>query len=30
MTNSGRRAFVSAMLAHIGLDPRKDVTFVES
>ena len=28
--NFGRRAFVSAMLAHVGLDPRKDVTFVES
>jgi hypothetical protein len=28
--NSGRRGFVSAMLAHVGLDPRKDVTFVES
>ena len=25
----GRRAFVSAMLAHVGLDPRKDVTFLE-
>jgi NitT/TauT family transport system substrate-binding protein len=28
--NDGRRAFVSAMLAHVGLDARKDVTFVES
>ena len=28
--NFGRRAFVSAMLAHVGLDPRKDVTFVDS
>ena len=27
--NFARRAFVSLMLAHIGLDPRKDVTFVE-
>ena len=26
----GRRAFVSLMLAHVGLDPRKDVTLVES
>jgi NitT/TauT family transport system substrate-binding protein len=26
----GRRGFVSAMLAHVGLDPRKDVKFVES
>ena len=26
----GRRAFVSVMLAHVGLDPRKDVTFIES
>ena len=26
----GRRAFVSAMLAYAGLDPRKDVTFIES
>ena len=25
----GRRAFVSLMLAHVGLDPNKDVTFVE-
>ena len=25
----GRKAFVSAMLAHVGLDPRKDVTFLE-
>jgi NitT/TauT family transport system substrate-binding protein len=30
VSNFGRRAFVSAMLAHVGLDPRKDVTFVES
>ena len=28
--NDGRRAFVSAMLAHVGLDARKDVTFVQS
>ena len=28
--NFGRRAFVSAMFAHVGLDPRKDVTFVQS
>jgi NitT/TauT family transport system substrate-binding protein len=28
--NGGRRGFVSAMLAHVGLDPRKDVTFVNS
>lgn len=30
VSNFGRRAFVSAMLAHVGLDPRKDVTFVET
>ena len=30
VSNIGRRAFVSAMLAHVGLDPRKDVTFVET
>jgi NitT/TauT family transport system substrate-binding protein len=30
VANFGRRAFVSAMLAHAGLDPRKDVTFVDS
>jgi NitT/TauT family transport system substrate-binding protein len=29
-SNFGRRAFTSAMLAHVGLDPRKDVTFVET
>ena len=29
VANLGRRAFVSAMLAHVGLDPRKDVTFLE-
>ena len=28
--NFGRRSFVSAMVAHVGLDPRKDVAFVES
>ena len=28
--NFGRRAFVSAMFAHVGLDPRKDLTFVNS
>lgn len=26
----GRRGFVSAMLSHVGLDPRKDVEFIES
>jgi len=26
----GRRIFVSLMLAHVGIDPRKDVTLVES
>jgi NitT/TauT family transport system substrate-binding protein len=30
VSNFGRRAFVSAMLAHVGLDPRKDVTFAET
>jgi NitT/TauT family transport system substrate-binding protein len=30
VSNVGRRGFVSAMLAHVGLDPRKDVKFVES
>jgi NitT/TauT family transport system substrate-binding protein len=30
VANAGRRGFVSAMLAHVGLDPRKDVKFVES
>ena len=30
VSNFGRRGFVSAMLAHVGLDPRKDVTFVET
>lgn len=30
VANLGRRGFVSAMLAHVGLDPRKDVKFVES
>ena len=29
VANFGRRTFVSLMLAHIGLDPNKDVTFVE-
>lgn len=28
--NVGRRSFVAAMLAHVGLDPHNDVTFVES
>jgi NitT/TauT family transport system substrate-binding protein len=28
--NFGRRSFVSAMLAHVGLDPRKDASFVET
>ena len=28
--NVGRRSFVAAMLAHVGLDPHKDVTFLES
>ncbi len=28
VANAGRRAFVSAMAAHVGLDPRKDVTFL--
>jgi NitT/TauT family transport system substrate-binding protein len=30
VANEGRRAFVSAMLSHAGLSPRKDVTFVQS
>ncbi|MEQ1804383.1 MAG: ABC transporter substrate-binding protein [Burkholderiaceae bacterium] len=30
VSNFARHSFVSAMLAHVGLDPRKDVTFVES
>ncbi len=30
VSNFGRRAFVSAMLAHVGIDPRKDVTFIET
>lgn len=30
VANFGRRSFVSAMLAHAGLDPRKDVKFIES
>jgi NitT/TauT family transport system substrate-binding protein len=30
VANLGRRNFVSAMLAHVGLDPRRDVKFVES
>jgi NitT/TauT family transport system substrate-binding protein len=30
VANRGRRGFVSAMLAHVGLDPRRDVKFVES
>ncbi|MFZ2653155.1 MAG: ABC transporter substrate-binding protein [Burkholderiaceae bacterium] len=30
VSSFGRRAFVSAMVAHVGLDPRKDVTFLES
>lgn len=30
VANFGRRAFVSAMFAHVGLDARKDATFVES
>jgi len=28
--NSGRRNFIAVMLAHVGLDPHKDVTFVDS
>ena len=28
--NEGRRAFVAAMAAHVGLDPHKDITFVDS
>jgi NitT/TauT family transport system substrate-binding protein len=28
--NLGRRAFVAAMAAHVGLDPHKDITFVDS
>lgn len=30
VANQGRRSFASVMVAHVGLDPRKDVTFVES
>ena len=30
VANFGRRSFVSAMLAHVGLDPRNDVKFIES
>ena len=30
VSNVGRRAFVAAMASHVGLDPRKDITFVES
>ena len=30
VSSFGRRAFVSAMLAHVGLDPHKDVTFIET
>ena len=30
VANLGRRSFVSAMLAHVGLDPRTDVTFIDS
>ena len=29
VSNPGRRGFVSAMVAHVGLDPHKDVTFIE-
>jgi NitT/TauT family transport system substrate-binding protein len=29
VANFGRKAFVSAVLAHVGLDPRRDVTFLE-
>lgn len=29
VANAGRKGFVSAMVAHVGLDPRKDVTFLE-
>jgi NitT/TauT family transport system substrate-binding protein len=29
VANAGRKAFVSAMVAHVGLDPRKDVTFLD-
>ncbi len=29
VANAGRQAFVSAMVAHVGLDPRKDLTFLE-
>ena len=28
--NTGRRAFTAAMLAHVGLDARKDISFVHS
>ncbi|MEQ1804386.1 MAG: ABC transporter substrate-binding protein [Burkholderiaceae bacterium] len=30
VSNFGRRAFISAMAAHVGLDPHKDLTFVQS
>ena len=30
VANFGRRSFVSAMLTHVGLDPRTDVSFVDS
>ena len=29
VANGGRKAFVSAMVAHVGLDPRKEVSFLE-
>ena len=29
VANSSRRIFMFALLAHVGLDPRKDVTFLE-
>ena len=30
VANPGRRAFVGLMVSHVGLDPNKDVTFVEA